>query len=71
MSMSKEINLINREEVSVAVDMQLKIIFTSFDKVPLFVWLPRGDSLPIPPIRLQEIYELLELESFPNQLSAM
>ncbi|KAL6213918.1 hypothetical protein ACLB2K_013357 [Fragaria x ananassa] len=27
-----------------------------------------GDSLPIPPIRLQEIYELLELESFPNQL---
>ncbi|KAK9939066.1 hypothetical protein M0R45_015775 [Rubus argutus] len=54
-SMAEEIYLINKEEVFIADDLQLKEIFLSFDKAPLFVWCPNSTCM----IGLCKIYEAL------------
>ncbi|XP_068308008.1 uncharacterized protein [Pyrus communis] len=60
MSTVEEIYLMSREEVFIADDLQLKKIFSSFDKAPLFVWIPNSFSeFLISPRRLHQIYELL------------
>ncbi|PRQ38289.1 putative histidine kinase-like ATPase domain-containing protein [Rosa chinensis] len=58
MSMSGQIYLIRKEEAFIADDLQLKTIFSSFDKAPLFVWFPNSSS-SVPHRRLLEIYESL------------
>ncbi|KAM5559542.1 hypothetical protein ABKV19_020949 [Rosa sericea] len=59
-SMVGEIYVMSREEVFIADDLQLKTIFSSCDKVPLFVWFPKSNSSSfIPPRRLRKIYDCL------------
>ncbi|KAK9948530.1 hypothetical protein M0R45_004101 [Rubus argutus] len=59
-SMVGEIYMMSREEVFIADDLQLKTIFSSYDKAPLFVWFPKSNSLSfIPPRRLRKIYDCL------------
>ncbi|KAL6296081.1 hypothetical protein ACE6H2_004223 [Prunus campanulata] len=51
--------LVSREEVFIADDLQLKKIFSSSNKVPLFVWIPKSISeCYITPRRLHAIYEI-------------
>ncbi|CAL8101226.1 unnamed protein product [Prunus armeniaca] len=57
-----EIYLVSREEVFIADDLQLKKIFSSSNKVPLFVWIPKSISeCYITPKRLHAIYEILRV----------
>ncbi|PRQ46163.1 putative histidine kinase-like ATPase domain-containing protein [Rosa chinensis] len=59
-STAEEIYLINRTEVFLADDLQLKKTFLSYDEAPLFVWFPTSNCLSsVPPRRLYAIYESL------------
>ncbi|KAM5577872.1 hypothetical protein ABKV19_008283 [Rosa sericea] len=56
-SMSEKVYQINRKEVFLADDLQLKNVFLRYDEAPLFVWFPRNNCLCTR--RLYEIYESL------------
>ncbi|KAK9270006.1 hypothetical protein L1049_025579 [Liquidambar formosana] len=54
------IHLVNKEEVFIPDDLQLKKSFLSIDRIPLFVWFPKCGSLSsVPARRLYQIYDSL------------